>query len=116
MADHTAEEIRAILDDLMGRKIAIDAQVADAKRQFASGGKAANREWLNRAERAQHMTGRDIHYWQGELGRVRKAEKLANAARMEANFIEQARRTLPPETFMVIMQATQAALAQGPSR
>ena len=113
MAEHTVEEIRAILDDLMGRKIAIDAQVADAKRAFASGGKAANREWLNRAERAQHMTGRDIHYWQGELGRVRKAEKLANAARMEASFIEQARRLLPPETFMAIMMATQGAVAQG---
>lgn len=112
MADHTAEEIRAILDDLMGRKIAIDAQVADAKREFAAGGKAANREWLNRAERAQHMTGRDIHYWQGELGRVRKAEKLANAARMESNFIEQARRLLPPQTFMAIMTACQGEMAR----
>lgn len=109
----TSEEIRAILDDLMGKKISIDAQVADAKREFAAGGKAANREWLNRAEYAQRMTGLDIQYWQGELGRVRKAEKLANGARMESNFIEQARRLLPPETFMTIMQATQSGLAGG---
>ena len=109
----TSEEIRAILDDLMGKKISIDAQVADAKRGFAAGGKAASREWLNRAEYAQRMTGLDIQYWQGELGRARKAEKLENSARMEANFIEQARRLLPPDTFMAIMQATQAGMAGG---
>jgi hypothetical protein len=107
MAEQTSEEIRAILDDLMGRKIAIDAQVADAKRAFAAGGRASDPEWLNRAERAQRMTGRDIHYWQGELARVRKAEKAANAEKMERNFIEQARRLLPPETFMTIMSAAQ---------
>ncbi len=107
MAEKTSDEIRAILDELMGKKIAIDGQVADAKREFASGGRAADREWLNRAEHAQRMTGQGIHYWQGELARARKAEKQANAQSMERNFIEQARRMLPSETFMAIMTAAQ---------
>lgn len=106
MAEKTSGEIREILDSLMATKIAIDGQVAEAKREFASGGKAASRAWLQRAEHAQRMTGRDIHYWQGELGRVRKAEKKANAEAMERNFIEQARRLLPTEVFMLIMSAT----------
>lgn len=109
MTDKTIEQIREIIDDLQHKKAEIDAQVNEAKRVFASGGKGADVGWLRRAEHASRLTGIDIQHWQVELSKLRKAEKRANSERFEASFIEQARRLLPPETFDMVMRATHLA-------
>ena len=108
----TSQELRDLIDELSASKIAIQQQVETAKREFAAGGRAADREWLRKAEYALRQTGRDIQHYMGELGRVRRAENEAAAQRFERLFIEQARAYLPPHDFKEIMDRVHATKEQ----
>ena len=111
-ASKTSQEIRQLIDELQQAKINIKQQVDAAKRDFASGGEAADRDWLLRAEYALRQTGRDIQFYQSELGRVRKIENEAKARRFERRFVDEARAYLSPHDFKEIMDRVHATKEQ----
>lgn len=72
-------------DYLIRCKVSVDekcasvrAQITEAKREFASGGRGADPDWLRRAESAARVLGKASQVLQARLGEVRRAASEAN--------------------------------------
>jgi hypothetical protein len=129
VGDHDIDMSSTDRNYLIRCKLAIDERLAsikqkvnDAKRTFAAGGRASDRDWLTRAETAIRVTGKASQVLQARLAELkdqRRTEAVGAAARAMAvknspanlaakldhqtawcqAFVDAARATLDAETF-----------------
>lgn len=115
------------------------AQVASAKRTFAAGGQAANRDWLERAEGAIRVMGKASQVIQARLAEINEERKLANARTMidlqakkndpkreeekqshalnwTQAFVEAARETLPKDQFLSLCRMAHQTVGLAPRK
>jgi hypothetical protein len=105
-----SSEIRALLQKLQRDKDVIANQVTEAKRRAAADGVYSDIDWLNSAESAMRIKGRQIGKLQIELSNALKEEKAMACAidksTFEREFMRKAREILPRALYEQVIAET----------